>query len=107
MYEQDGWAKLDLAHPSASVDGPDVVASLTHAGLARDPLCSTGWSLGLTIGDIGLSLPDQVRVPGHALSVRPRPGEACTRTSRGRSSPALNRRGALRRPAAADENKQH
>src|SRR5215207_2567096 len=110
MCGQDGWAKLmgsDLAHHSASVYGPDVVAALPHAGLARNPLCSTGWSLGLTLGNVGLSLPDQVRVPGHALSIRTCPGEVCTRTSRRRSSTALNRRGALRRPAAADENKQH
>src|SRR5829696_1460212 len=92
---------------SVSVYGPDVVAALPHAGLARNALCSTGWSLGLAIGDVGLSLRNQVRVPGHALSIGPCPREACTRASGRRSSRARKRCSALRRPAAADENKQH
>src|SRR5829696_6375501 len=92
---------------SVSVYGPDVVAALPHAGLARNALSSTRRSLGLAIGDVGLSLRNQVSVPGHALSIGPCPGETCTRASGGRSSRARNRYGALRRPAAANEKKQH
>src|SRR5215204_4200493 len=59
-----------------SVHPTDVVAALPHAGLARNPLSSTGRSLGLTLSDIGLSLRNQVSVPGHAPSIGPRPSEA-------------------------------
>src|SRR3954453_5730458 len=85
-----------LRPPLGSVYGPDVVAALTHAGLARNPLSRTGRSLGLTLGNVGLSVRDQVRIPGHALSIRPCPGEACTRASWRHGSRGRNRCTALR-----------
>jgi hypothetical protein len=87
-----------------SLHQTNVVAALTHTGLAWNPLGSTGRSLGLTRGDVGLSVRNQVRITSHPLSVRACPSILSSGSSPGRCGRrTLNSRDALIGLAASNK----